>query len=133
MVTILMALDDDLAQMHTQVDALEDLVSAADEMDVFLLHVFDDNPGGASVKQVEAVREAKSRLESLGVSVELLESSGDPAAQILSHAAEHDVDQISVGGRKRSPAGKALFGSVTQQVILGTDLPVLVCGSQTES
>jgi nucleotide-binding universal stress UspA family protein len=29
--------------------------------------------------------------------------------------------------RRRSPVGKAMFGSVTQSVILGTDRSVLVC------
>jgi len=78
------------------------------------------------------VREARDRLESADVDVQLLEASGNPADEILAYAEEYDVDQICVGGRKRSPAGKALFGSVTQDVILGTGLPVLVCGSEDE-
>lgn len=133
MVTILMALDDSPSQTRRQIAAVSDLVSSAGEMTVYLLHVFEDNPEGASVSQVETVREAQDRLESLGIDVELLESSGDPAEQIITQAEKHDIDQICVGGRKRSPAGKALFGSVTQAVILGTDLPVLVCGSGAES
>ena len=132
MVRLLLALDDDLSQVEAQIAAIEDVVETADGAEAFLLHVFDDNPEGASVHQVEAVREAEERLETAGVTVELLESSGDPADEILKYATEHDVDQICVGGRKRSPAGKALFGSVTQDVILGTTRPVLVCGSTTE-
>jgi nucleotide-binding universal stress UspA family protein len=129
MVRLLLALDDDLSQAQAQIAAIEDMVETADGAEAFLLHVFDDNPEGASVHQVEAVRETKDRLEAAGVTVELLESSGDPAEEVLKHAEEYDVDQICVGGRKRSPAGKALFGSVTQDVILGTHRPVLVCGS----
>jgi nucleotide-binding universal stress UspA family protein len=132
MVRLLVALDDDLSQAQAQIEAIEDMVETAEGAEAFLLHVFDDNPEGASVNQVEAVRETKDRLEAAGVTVELLESSGDPAEETLKHAEQYDVDQICVGGRKRSPAGKALFGSVTQDVILGTDRPVLVCGSTEE-
>jgi len=109
-----------------------DIVQSATGVEIHLLHVFGDNPEGASVQQVEAVREASDRLEELGVEVNLLEASGDPADEILGYAEEYDVDQICVGGRKRSPTGKALFGSVTQDVILGTHRPVLVCGSSLE-
>ncbi|PSP50737.1 universal stress protein [Halobacteriales archaeon QH_3_68_24] len=129
MVRLLVALDDRVPAANAQVDAVEDVVSVADEVEAWLLHVFGENPEGASVTQVEAARRASDRLEELGVEVNLLGSSGNPAEEILRYAEEHDVDQICVGGRKRSPAGKALFGSVTQDVILGTDRPVLVCGS----
>lgn len=132
MVRLLLALDDDLSQARAQITAVESMVETADGAEAYLLHVFDNNPEGASVKQVEAVRETKDRLEAAGVTVELLESSGDPAGEILRYAEEYDVDQICVGGRKRTPAGKALFGSVTQDVILGTHCPVLVCGSEEE-
>lgn len=129
---MLLALDDDLSQARAQITAVESMVETADGAEAYLLHVFDNNPEGASVKQVEAVRETKDRLEAAGVTVELLESSGDPAGEILRYAEEYDVDQICVGGRKRTPAGKALFGSVTQDVVLGTHCPVLVCGSEEE-
>ena len=129
MVRLLVALDDRVPAANAQVDAVEDVVSVADEVEAWLLHVFGENPEGASVTQLEAARRASDRLEELGVEVNLLGSSGNPAEEILRYAEEHDVDQICVGGRKRSPAGKALFGSVTQEVILGTDRPVLVCGS----
>jgi len=132
MVRVLLALDDDIAQAHAQTNAIEAMVEDASGAEVFILHVFRDNPEGASVQQVEAVREASDRLEDLGVEVQLLEASGSPADEILRYAEERDVDQICVGGRKRSPAGKALFGSVTQDVILDTHLPVLVCGSSEE-
>ncbi|RLM53674.1 universal stress protein [Halobellus sp. Atlit-31R] len=130
MVRVLLALDDDIPQAHAQTNAIEDMVETATGAEVLILHVFSDNPEGASVHQVEAVREVQDRLESLGVDVRLLEASGSPSEEILAAAEEHDVDQIAVGGRKRSPAGKALFGSVTQDVILGTHRPVLVCGSE---
>jgi len=132
MVRILLALDDDIPQARAQTNAIKDIVQTAASAEVYILHVFGDNPEGASVQQVEAVREAQDRLEIEGVTVDLLEASGSASDEILHFADEYDVDQICVGGRKRSPAGKALFGSVTQDVILGTHRPVLVCGSSTE-
>lgn len=49
---------------------------------------------------------------------------GDPAQAILKEAERQDVRHIVVGGQNRSPVGKAVFGSVTQTVILNTDRPV---------
>ena len=132
MVHLLLALDDDLSQAHAQIEAVENMVETADGAEAYLLHVFENNPEGGSVNQMKAVRETRDRLEAAGVAVELLSSSGDPAEEILGYAEEYDVDQICVGGRKRTPAGKALFGSVTQDVVLGTHRPVLVCDSETE-
>lgn len=50
---------------------------------------------------------------------------GDPATEISGEADRLDVRYIVVGGRKRSPVGKALFGSVAQSVILNSDRPVV--------
>lgn len=132
MVRILLALDDEIGQARAQTDAIADLIDSTAEATIDILHVFNDNPEGASVQQIEAVREATDRLEGLDVEINLLEGSGDPADEVLRVAPKYDVDQICVGGRKRSPTGKALFGSVTQDVILGTTRPVLVCGSSTD-
>jgi len=132
MVRILLALDDELGQARAQTDAIADVVGSTAAATVDILHVFGNNPEGASVQQIEAVREALDRLEGVDVEVNLLEASGDPADEILRIAEEYGVDQICIGGRKRSPTGKARFGSVTQDVILGTNRPVLVCGSKSD-
>jgi nucleotide-binding universal stress UspA family protein len=50
---------------------------------------------------------------------------GDPATQILAEAESLDARYLIVGGRKRSPTGKAIFGSVSQSVILESDRPVV--------
>jgi nucleotide-binding universal stress UspA family protein len=100
----------------------------ADEaVEAILLHDFDENPEGGTVEQVASVRRAREYLENAGVDVELQGTSGDPADAIIRTADQRDVDRIVIAGRKRSPTGKALFGSVTQKVILNTDRPVLVC------
>lgn len=49
---------------------------------------------------------------------------GDPVDEILAVAGEVDARYLVVGGRRRSPAGKAIFGSITQSVLLNADRPV---------
>jgi nucleotide-binding universal stress UspA family protein len=44
--------------------------------------------------------------------------------RIVDLAEEIGADLVVVGGRKRSPAGKALFGSTAQEVLLNAPCPV---------
>lgn len=98
---------------------------------VVLVHVFDENPEGAGVGQVGAVNHARTILEESGqFEISMVGKSGSPAPGILESAEEHDADVICVAGRKRTPTGKAVFGSVTQDVILDTRYPVLVCDTE---
>ncbi|MDZ5809749.1 universal stress protein [Halorubrum sp. AD140] len=108
-----------------QAAAVADLPNAADETTAHLCHVFRDNPEGASVHQLSAVRRARETLEEAGVTCVHYEASGDPADELLAAADDVDANAICVSGRKRRPTGKAVFGSVTQDVVLGSDRPVL--------
>ena len=128
MYEILLPVDQNEARALSQADAVSDLPHAAEEIHVTLFHVFVDNVEGASVQQMSAVRDAQDRLVAAGVEVDLAEQSGDPAPSILAYADELDADMICLAGRKRTPAGKVLFGSVTQSVFLGRERPVLVSG-----
>jgi len=49
----------------------------------------------------------------------------DPADGILSVAEDVDASFVVVGARRRSPVGKAVFGSTTQSVLLGSERPVV--------
>jgi nucleotide-binding universal stress UspA family protein len=110
-----------------QAAAVENLPGEPDEVRVVIMHSFTDNPSGASVTQVKPARRISEQLEDAGYTVELDERSGNPAEEILEVAEEYDADLVCIGGRKRSPTGKALFGSVTQSVLLDADVPVMVC------
>ena len=57
--------------------------------------------------------------------IETVVRVGDPPEELTAYADEIDARYLVVGGRKRSPTGKALFGSVTQQVMFETTIPVL--------
>lgn len=50
---------------------------------------------------------------------------GNVTEEILQVASEEDPRYLVVGGRKRTPVGKAIFGSVTQSVLLEADRPVV--------
>jgi nucleotide-binding universal stress UspA family protein len=104
-----------------------------DEKRVTVIHSFTDNPSGASATQIHSVRKVGEFFEERGIEYEVTESSGDPATAIMETADEADADLVVVGGRKRSPAGKALFGSVTQDVILSAGRPVMVTGVTREA
>ncbi len=132
MYRILVALDDALEHADAQAEAIAEMPYNPEDLEVTLLHVFTDNTSGASVGQLETARKTAQLLGEVEIDVQLDETSGDPSTKILEYADDTDIDLICVGGRKRSPTGKALFGSVTQDVILTTDLPVLVCGDREE-
>ena len=130
MSTIVAGIDTDVDRARALADGIVS-IPGADDLEVILVHSFDENPEGASVDQVASVRRARETLEDHGISVTLDESSGDTAGSLIDRADEHDAAMIAVAGRKRSPTGKAVFGSVTQDVILETDRPVLVCSSDS--
>ncbi|EMA50046.1 universal stress protein [Halococcus salifodinae] len=64
--------------------------------------------------------------EGLDVEYEAVGALGDKQGPILDVAAERDCDHLFISGRKRSPTGKALFGDLTQSIILEFDGAVTV-------
>lgn len=76
----------------------------------------------------EVTREIAERAEEAGVDCVPAVENGAPDDVILKYVDEHGVDLVVIGGRKRSAAGKLLFGSVTQSVALHADVPVTIVG-----
>ena len=126
MTHVVLAVDDDEDRAILQAERIRDLDWAPDGIRVTVLHVFTENREGASVSQFGPAREARKVLENAGIEVSLDERSGEPEVEIVRYA-ERNADLVCVAGRKRSPAGKAMFGSVSQSIMLDTDLPVLFC------
>jgi nucleotide-binding universal stress UspA family protein len=50
---------------------------------------------------------------------------GDPADEISNYADSNDARYLVIAGRKRSPVGKALFGSTVQSLMLNSETPVV--------
>ena len=48
---------------------------------------------------------------------------GIPTQRILAYSREKDARHLVLGGRKRSPVGRAIFGGVTQSVLPSADRP----------
>ena len=68
----------------------------------------------------------REMLSDVDIDYETAGAVGDRADTVLSGAKNHGCDHVFLTGRHRSPTGKAIFGDVTQRVILDFDGPVTV-------
>ncbi|MCU4716679.1 universal stress protein [Halapricum hydrolyticum] len=133
MYRVLMPIDGSESRGQAQAEAVTAFPDAAESVHVTLLYVFDDEDEKETTapEEIDGGRVAATRLRDAGITVEQSSRVGDPAIEILAAADEIDADQIVLGGRKRSPVGAILFGSVSQSVITDADRPVTVTGEVT--
>lgn len=135
MYTVLVPLDDTMDRAQRQAQYVASLPCANEEVLAVLGHALTSEEKGVPeamrrVSRVETVRRAIDILEEEGVEYETRELSSPPAEGIFEVAENNDVDEIVMGGRRRSPAEKAILGSVTQTVILNSNVPVVVTGNE---
>jgi len=142
--TILIAVGPgDPERTMTLMDTLVDVAGPTDA-EVVLAHVFDedeyesalDNLGFDSgdrpdpeelLTRYERFREITKRLERNDVEYDqrgVLHHGDEKGEAIVELAEEEGADMAFVGGRKRSPTGKAVFGSTAQYVMLNAPCPV---------
>lgn len=142
--TVLLAISsEDQKSLNALVDAAADLAEPSNAT-VSLLYGFSGDDYEALMKQMdidtttggltpdkvaqlhEGVRELADRLKSLNLDYEIQGvSGGDLSEQIVRTIEREDADVAVVGGTKRSPTGKAVFGDLAQQVLLNAPVPVL--------
>lgn len=142
--TILAAVDETPGTNHI-IDVGVSLATAYSEpLDV--LHVIPEDEARAHFESLRSIAEfrdisiAREDERASDIAEAMIESSndipepldvrprgkvGNPIETILEQADELDARYVVVGGRRRSPAGKAIFGSVTQEVLLSASVPVV--------
>lgn len=70
------------------------------------------------------IRTIGDAFDEAGIEYEVQGSIGDHGEAIVDLAESTGADLVIVGGRKRSPTGKAVFGSTAQEVMLSAPCPV---------
>ena len=97
---------------------------------------FDTTVGEVSPDDVAdrhaTIRDLAGRLDDAGVDHAVGGAVGDHGDSIVGLAEEADADLVIVGGRQRSPTGKAVFGSTAQKVMLSAPCPVTFVRSDTK-
>jgi nucleotide-binding universal stress UspA family protein len=138
MYRVLVAVDSNEERAEAVARAVADLPGDPDTIEVVLLNVFEEFAGTDEGRRItsddlydaeefpESVDAAHAIFADGGHDPVRRRDHGEPAKRITAVAADVDADLIALSGRKRSPTGKALFGSVTQSVLLSADRPVLV-------
>lgn len=109
---------------------------------VVLLHVFtrkaydegideagfdpDDPPSAEELaSRLEAIDLLSVALEDSNVPYEIEGEIGDEGETILQRTKEPDCDILYLSGRRRSPTGKAVFGSTAHRIMMNSSCPVL--------
>jgi len=137
--------DRTLALQETVVD-----IAGPTGAEVVLAHIFDDAEYESALETLDygpndrpAPEELLTRYEQFRDVADALDRNGieydqrgvrhegdEKGEAIVTMAAEIDADLAFVGGRKRSPTGKAVFGSTAQYVLLNAPCPVTFVRSQ---
>ena len=116
-------------------------IAAPTGAQVVLAHVFTDEEFDGVVSQLDydpsgeidpdevasrhaTVRELTDAFDEADVEYSVRGRVGAHGETIVDLANEVNADRVIVGGRKRSPTGKAVFGSTAQEVMLSAPCPV---------
>jgi nucleotide-binding universal stress UspA family protein len=135
MYTVLLPVGTDGDSARKQAEFVVELPDAAASIRAVVTHAFEGEEDEAPTAmqrpdRVGAVREAVEFLEDAGVETSVRETSAPAADGICDLAGELDVDQIVISGRRVNPVGKAVFGSVAQDVLIDADCPVTLIGAE---
>ena len=99
--------------------------------DKTLLVVINSSRGDAPVDkryaQEDVIATIEDRLREEGVEHQILQPvrGHEAANEVLRAADEYSADLIVIGLRRRTPVGKLIMGSTSQQILLEADCPIL--------
>lgn len=138
----LILVENDRDRMDRLANEALPIVSALDA-DVTLYHVYEEDEFAGLLEDMDVdsmdPTEIAKRNETIqyvarlfrenDVPVSIHGDTGDPASEAVSYIHDRSIDHVFVDGRKRSPTRKALLGSVSQQVLLSTNVPCTVTTS----
>lgn len=112
------AFDDDLHVIH--------VLNRSEFLDLERTNI-NDTGEALDIDEVKAVAKdlADEAAADLSVPYESFGLMGDPADTIVNYSSKRDTRYVVVSPRKRSPTGKALFGSTAQSVLLNAESPVV--------
>lgn len=118
------AYDDELVVLH---------VLEEDEREALPLdsgaYTYDTNTGGDDYNRADHAMEIATKVVNRTLrgdaSVVPRGRAGEPKEEIIDEANSMDARYLVVGGRRRTPVGKIIFGSTTQSVLLEADQPVV--------
>ena len=85
-----------------------------------------DMVGSFEVLGMEALTKCREKAASIGVQSEILQGAGDPGDEILKHAKRLDCDLIVIGKMGLGKAEKLFLGSVSQKIVNGSAVPVVL-------
>ena len=96
-----------------------------------LLVVINSSRGDAPVDKryapEHAIATIEDRLKDAGIEHQILQPvrGNEAANEVLRAADEYRADLIVIGLRRRTPVGKLIMGSTSQQILLEADCPIL--------
>lgn len=132
MYSVLIPVDKDEERTLHQAKYVAKLPQATENVEATVLYVYphQDYAGAPphDFAEIDAAVAAADHLEDAGISVERVADGGEITATIIEHADALDVDDIVVGGRKRSGVSKVVMGSIAQDVVFSADRPVTITG-----
>ncbi|MFO7926543.1 MAG: universal stress protein [Halobacteriota archaeon] len=130
---------------NTRTDELTEAVldvAIPTDSSVVLLHAFDERAyekgieeAGFDPDESPSANELAERLEGIDIISEALDAADVPCEIRGEIGAEGDTilqtteavggDLLYISGRKRSPTGKAVFGSISHRIMMNSSCPVL--------